>query len=156
MNQPSASPPATVQNSLLFDNSHIMFIAKAYSPNSGHFKHVPDNKLVSNTSLGEPSCKERLDSQKRISSHVETQEKHSETQEERSWECKHLSQHSADLSVYSPIELDDNDIDENNPSMDSILCSRCFPTHDVEELNANDDKEDVQNPVLSSTASAHR
>lgn len=139
-----------------------MFITKAYSPNGGCFKRISDSTKVSKISVGEAPHTRRLDSQRRVSSPIETQGEASRTQEESIRDPKHLSPRLAGQSVYSPIELDDDDddndidADHEHPSTGSVSCPGYLLDHNVEEPNTSDGKEDVQHSVLPPIASAHR
>src|SRR5438045_960427 len=114
-----------------------MFITKAYSPNSGRFKRISNSTKVSKIPVGEAPHKTGLDSQRRVSSPIETQGEASRTQEENIRDPKHLSLRLAGQSVYSPIELDDDndniDADHEHPSTGSVSCPGCFLDHNVEE-----------------------
>ena len=97
-------------NSLLVGNPRVMFITKAYSPNSRRFKRVPHDNSVSKRDVSKVPSKP---AQERVTSHSEAQENDSRTREESIQGRKHRSPHPPGLSIHSPIELDD-DIDNED------------------------------------------
>lgn len=135
-----------------------MFTIKTYSPNSRRFKRVSDNNSDSQTRITtEVSNTEELHCQKRVSSHTKTQDKHSKTQEESIQDHQHLSPHPSRLSVYSPIDDNNDDIDgHERSSTRPVSHSGDFPTRLVEELNTSDDREDVDNSISRPMTSTSR